>query len=62
MIGNQNKSQVFVPTRAAGEVALRTFVQSMGGRYKNGRNFDRGVGQHRDVSMLSPYLRLRLVL
>ena len=62
MIGNQNKSQVFVPTRAAGEVALRTFVPSMGGRYKNGRNFDRGVGQHRDVSMLSPYLRLRLVL
>ena len=34
----------------------------MGKRYTNGRNYDRGAGQHRDVWILSPYLRRRLVL
>ena len=49
-------------TRAAGEAILRDFVPRMGRRYANGRNFDRGPGAHRDVSMLSPYVRRRLVL
>ena len=54
--------QSFAPTRIAGEDALHSFAPRMGKRYANGRNFDRGAGQHRDVSMLSPYLRRRLVL
>ena len=56
-----NKQQ-FIPTRTAGEEALKVFAPKMGKRYTNGRNFDRGMGKHRDVSMLSPYLRRRLVL
>ena len=52
----------FMPTRAAGEASLEAFASRMGKSYANGRNFDRGAGQHRDVSMLSPYLRRRLVL
>ena len=56
-----NKQQ-FIPTRKAGEAALKAFAPKMGKRYTNGRNFDRGMSKHRDVSMLSPYLRRRLVL
>ncbi|AZL61009.1 deoxyribodipyrimidine photolyase [Tabrizicola piscis] len=33
----------------------------MGWRYANGRNYDRGPGQHKAVSVLSPYIRRRLV-
>ncbi|MEM6760449.1 MAG: FAD-binding domain-containing protein [Pseudomonadota bacterium] len=51
----------FNPTRAAGEAALRAFAPRMGQRYESARNFDRGPGQHRDVSMLSPYVRRRIV-
>ena len=54
--------QQFIPTRMTGEAALEVFAPKMGKRYTNGRNFDRGMGKHRDVSMLSPYLRRRLVL
>ena len=52
----------FDATRKAGEAFLKTFTPQMGKHYTNGRNFDRGAGQHRDVSMLSPYVRRRLVL
>ena len=54
--------QQFIPTRMAGEATLEVFAPKMGKRYTKGRNFDRGIGQHRDVSMLSPFLRRRLVL
>ena len=59
---NHLNKQKLIPTRTAGEEALEVFVPKMGKRYANGRNFDRGMGRHRDVSMLSPYLRRRLVL
>ncbi|MAA77223.1 MAG: deoxyribodipyrimidine photolyase [Rhodobiaceae bacterium] len=59
---NNANTQYFEATRIAGETSLKTFTQQMGKRYTNGRNFDRGAGQHRDVSMLSPYVRRRLVL
>ncbi|MFD0857426.1 FAD-binding domain-containing protein [Roseovarius aquimarinus] len=49
------------PTRAAGLEAMHAFVPAMGRRYANGRNYDRGPGQHKAVSQLSPYLRRRLV-
>jgi hypothetical protein len=63
--GNDSKGrrvQEFEATRAAGEARLAAFVPRMGRRYANGRNHDRGPGNHRDVSGLSPYLRRRLVL
>ena len=49
-------------TRAEGEKTLAAFTQRMGRRYANGRNTDHGPGAHKAVSMLSPYIRRRLVL
>ncbi|MEP1612405.1 MAG: FAD-binding domain-containing protein [Roseobacter sp.] len=51
----------FVGTRAAGLAAMQMFVSGMGQRYAQGRNYDKGRGHHTDVSMLSPYLRRRLI-
>lgn len=51
-----------IPTRAAGEEILAAFTPRMGRRYANGRNTDHGPGQHKAVSVLSPYIRRRLVL
>ena len=53
--------QSFTATRAAGLAALQAFVPGMGRRYANGRNYDDGPGAHRAVSVLSPYIRRRLV-
>jgi len=50
------------PTRAEGERILAAFVPRMGRRYANGRNTDHGPGAHEAVSVLSPYIRRRLVL
>ena len=50
------------PTRARGLSILDNFVPAMGQRYAKGRNFDHGPGRHKAVSMLSPYVRRRLVL
>jgi len=51
----------FTPTRAAGLAALADFVDRAGHDYAETRNFDRGPGDRANVSMLSPYLRYRLV-
>jgi deoxyribodipyrimidine photo-lyase len=51
-----------IATRAQGEALLRQFTPRMGRHYASGRNTDRGAGAHKDVSMLSPYIRRRLVL
>ena len=59
---DHSDQKLIAPTREAAEAALRAFAPRMGKRYTNGRNYDRGPGQHRDVSMLSPYLRRRLAL
>ena len=50
------------PTRAAGEAIMAGFTPRMGRRYANGRNTDHGPGAHKAVSVLSPYVRRRLVL
>ena len=50
-----------VPTRAAGLAAMQAFIPAMGRSYENGRNFDHGPGQHKAVSMLSFYIRRRLI-
>ena len=52
----------WTPTRAEGEKLLATFTRHMGRRYANGRNTDHGPGAHKAVSVLSPYIRRRLVL
>ena len=48
-------------TRVAGLARLHAFVPAMGRRYANGRNYDLGAGRHTAVSLLSPYIRRRLV-
>ena len=49
-------------TRAEGENILQAFAPRMGRRYANGRNTDHGPGAHKAVSVLSPYMRRRIVL
>ena len=53
-------SEIWIPTRSAGLARLAAFVPRMGRAYAAGRNTDRGTQSA--VSMLSPYLRRRLVL
>ena len=50
------------PSRRVGEELLAAFAPRMGRRYANGRNTDHGPGAHKAVSVLSPYIRRRLVL
>ena len=52
----------WTPTRAEGEKIMAAFTPLMGRRYANGRNTDHGPGAHKAVSVLSPYIRRRLVL
>ena len=48
-------------TRTEGEKIMAAFTPRMGRRYANGRNTDHGPGAHKAVSVLSPYVRRRLV-
>lgn len=52
----------WIATRAEAEHRLKAFTPRMGRRYANGRNTDYGPGAHTSVSVLSPYIRRRLVL
>ena len=49
------------PTRQAGLERLRNFVEAAGPDYAAGRNYDRGLGKHRQGSMLSAYITRRMV-
>ena len=51
-----------IATRTQGEKIMAAFTPRMGRRYANGRNTDHGRGAHKAVSVLSPYVRRRLVL
>jgi deoxyribodipyrimidine photo-lyase len=53
--------QFFPPRRDAGLQRLAAFVPHAGRTYAAKRNFDYGVGQHTSVSVLSPYIRIRLI-
>lgn len=55
------KSSLFEPTRQAGLARLNSFVPSAGRHYQNARNSDLGPGDRSNVSVLSPYIRHRLV-
>ena len=48
-------------TREHGLIRLQAFAPAMGRRYASGRNYDHGPGKHAAVSMLSPWIRRRLV-
>ncbi len=51
----------FEPTRAAGLSRLADFAPRTGRHYAANRNTDEGAGVRDNVSMLSPYLRFRMV-
>jgi deoxyribodipyrimidine photo-lyase len=53
--------EIVAPTRAAALERLAAFAPRMGRAYAAGRNHDPGPGARRDVSMLSPHVRHRLV-
>ncbi len=53
--------ETFESSRAAGLARLAAFVPRAGHHYANGRNADPGPGNRRDVSILSPWLRHRLI-
>lgn len=50
-----------LPTRAAGLARLQAFLPNSGSRYASERNHDGGPDARDNVSMLSPYLRHRLL-
>ncbi len=56
-----HNSRLFEPTRAAGLARLTAFVPSSAQAYASSRNSDHGPDQRRNVSVLSPYIRHRLI-
>lgn len=52
----------FTPTRSAAQARLAVFLPSTGRRYTSERNVDYGPGSRSNVSVLSPYIRHRLIL
>lgn len=48
-------------TRGHGLIRLQAFAPAMGRRYADERNYDHGPGKHTAVSVLSPWIRRRLV-
>lgn len=52
---------IFSPTREAALRQLEDFVSKMGQAYASQRNYDHGPTKHTSVSLLSPYLRRRLI-
>ncbi|WP_244473742.1 FAD-binding domain-containing protein [Methylobacterium sp. Leaf112] len=53
--------RTFTMTRAAGLERLSDFLEGPGAAYSADRNTDRGLGNGPSTSMLSPYLRRRLI-
>ena len=54
-------SEIAAPTRAAALERLAAFAPRIGRAYAAGRNLDPGPGARRDVSLLSPHIRHRLL-
>jgi deoxyribodipyrimidine photo-lyase len=54
-------NSLFPPSRAAGLQRLSAFAPHAGRDYAAGRNTDNGPDGHAHVSMLSPYVRYRLI-
>ena len=56
-----NPGELFPPQRSAALARLEAFVLHAGRRYASERNRDSGPGQRDNVSLLSPYLRHRVI-
>ena len=54
-------SPAIIPTREAGLERLKAFLPSAGKEYAAFRNYDLGQEKHPNVSMLSPYIRHRVL-
>ena len=54
-------SPAIIPTRKAGLERLKAFLPSAGKEYAALRNYDLGPENHLSVSMLSPYIRHRVL-
>ena len=54
-------SPLFQPSRAAALIALADYLPQAGRRYAEQRNFDHGPDNRANISMLSPYIRHRLI-
>jgi len=52
---------LFPPTRRAALDRLEHFLPAAGARYQAQRNFEQGPSGHSNVSLLSPYLRHRVI-
>lgn len=61
MSPHHSHSRFAEPTRAAGLARLAAFVPSAGSKYAAQRNSDLGPDQRSNVSVLSPYIRHRLI-
>ncbi len=61
MSATQHSSRSFVPTRSAGLARLAAFVPSAARAYTASRNSDFGPDARSNVSVLSPYIRHRLI-
>ena len=59
--GPKDDNWPLVASRAAGPNRLMAFAGKAGRAYQTHRNTDRGEGRHNHVSVLSPYLRHRMV-
>ena len=53
--------EMFVPTREAALSRLADFVPRAGRAYADDRNFDHGPSRRTNISVLSPYVRHRLI-
>jgi hypothetical protein len=60
-MSSENGGAHFEPTRAAGLARLEGFLPRAGRHYTERRNFDLGPDQRDNVSLLSPWVRHRLV-
>ena len=58
---DDNPGELFPPQRSAALARLEAFVPHAGRRYASERNRDSGPGQRDNVSLLSPYLRHRVI-
>lgn len=61
VFGSTPDCVVFEPTRAAGLARLNTFAPRAGKHYAGQRNYDYGPEKRGNVSLLSPWLRHRLI-
>ena len=60
-LGDRSDRVAFVPTRQAGLARLAEFVPRAGRHYADQRNYDFGPDRRSNVSMLSPWIRHRLI-